>query len=90
MQEAVQGQSVTIELNDPLFANAVVYIKCPFAICEQRDANGLYKKARNKEVQHITVLTINTKNFNSQILILETDIMTVDEYLDKMVAYFVD
>jgi adenylylsulfate kinase len=31
-----------------------IYINCPLEICEQRDVKGLYKKARNGELENFT------------------------------------
>lgn len=31
-----------------------IYLECPIAICEQRDVKGLYRKARNHEIEHFT------------------------------------
>lgn len=64
-----------------------VYIKCPFAICEQRDVKGLYKKARNKEVHHFTGIDDHYQEPQQPDIILETDIMTVDECVDMIINY---
>jgi len=67
-----------------------VYIKCPFAVCEQRDVKGLYKKARNKEVKYFTGIDDQYEEPQQPDIILETNIMTVEECVDKIMGYFVD
>jgi adenylylsulfate kinase len=31
-----------------------IYVECPIAICEERDVKGLYRKARNHEIENFT------------------------------------
>lgn len=31
-----------------------VYLECPVAVCEERDIKGLYRKARNHEIENFT------------------------------------
>jgi adenylyl-sulfate kinase len=31
-----------------------IYVRCPLAICAERDVKGLYKKALNGEIEHFT------------------------------------
>jgi adenylyl-sulfate kinase len=31
-----------------------VYLECPISICEERDVKGLYRKARNHEIENFT------------------------------------
>ena len=31
-----------------------IYLECPIAICEERDVKGLYRKARNHEIENFT------------------------------------
>lgn len=31
-----------------------VYLECPITVCEQRDVKGLYRKARNHEIENFT------------------------------------
>ena len=31
-----------------------IYLECPISICEQRDVKGLYRKARNHEIENFT------------------------------------
>jgi adenylylsulfate kinase-like enzyme len=31
-----------------------VYLECPVTVCEQRDVKGLYRRARNHEIENFT------------------------------------
>jgi len=64
-----------------------VYIKCPLAVCEQRDVKGLYKKAREKQVQHFTGLDDTYEEPENADIILETDKESVDDCVNKIIDY---
>jgi len=66
---------------------AEVYIKCPLAVCEQRDVKGLYKKARNQEVHQFTGLDDIYEEPRQPDIIIETDKNFVDACVDKILQH---
>lgn len=64
-----------------------VYVKCPLELCEQRDPKGLYKKARKGEIKGLTGLTAPYEPPESPEIIVETNKMSVDECVEKIINY---
>ncbi|MDQ0115225.1 adenylyl-sulfate kinase [Paenibacillus harenae] len=64
-----------------------VYIKCSLEQCEQRDPKGLYKKARKGELPDFTGITSPYEISTSPEIIIETDQLTVEESVDKIINY---
>lgn len=64
-----------------------VFINCPFEICEHRDPKGLYKKARNGEIQDFTGIDSPYEPPNNPELIINTDQFTVKEAVGVILEY---
>jgi adenylylsulfate kinase len=64
-----------------------VYVKCDLAICEKRDPKGLYKKARNGEIQGFTGIEDPYEEPLNPEIIVETDTMTLEECVEKIIQY---
>jgi len=47
-------QAMRDEIREQTESFVEVYVKAPLALCEQRDAKGLYAKARAGEIKHFT------------------------------------
>lgn len=55
-----------------------VYVKCPLEICEARDSKGLYKKARNHQLQKFTGISDMYEPPTKAEIVVETDKMPVE------------
>ncbi len=64
-----------------------VFVKCPVEICEERDPKGLYKKARAGIIKGFTGIDDPYEEPLNPEIIVETDKMTIDECVDKIVDY---
>ena len=64
-----------------------VYVKCPVAICEQRDVKGLYKKARAGEIKDFTGINAPYEEPENPEIKVETNTMTVDASAEKIYQY---
>lgn len=61
-----------------------VYINAPLAVCEKRDAKGLYKKARNGEIPNFTGISSPYEIPESANLEIRTDLLTIEQSVDKL------
>lgn len=50
-----------------------VFVKCPVEVCEQRDAKGLYQKARAGEIEFFTGVTDPYEEPEHAEIVVETD-----------------
>ena len=64
-----------------------VFLKCDLRVCEERDPKGLYKKARSGEIKNFTGISDPYEPPERAEIILETDKLSVEESLDKIVEY---
>ena len=64
-----------------------VYVRCPIDECERRDPKGFYKKAREGEIQEFTGISAPYEEPANPEIILETDKMSVDECVKKLIDY---
>ncbi|MDP4699360.1 MAG: adenylyl-sulfate kinase [Saprospiraceae bacterium] len=64
-----------------------IYINAPMATCESRDVKGLYKKARAGEIQGFTGVNQSYEEPENPALELRTDILSVDEAVDKLFTF---
>jgi len=64
-----------------------IYVKCALETCESRDPKGLYKKARNGEIPEFTGITSPYEEPVNPEITIESDLLTVDESVDKVVQY---
>lgn len=55
-----------------------IYVHCPLEACEQRDPKGLYKKARNGEIQNFTGIDAPYEAPEHPELVVETDKQPLD------------
>jgi adenylylsulfate kinase len=64
-----------------------IYVKCTVEICETRDVKGLYKKARNGEIQNFTGINAPYEEPLDPEIIIETDKYTEADSLVKILTY---
>ena len=64
-----------------------VHVKCPINECENRDPKGIYKKARSGAIKEFTGISAPYEEPTAPEIVLETDKMTVDECVDRMLGY---
>lgn len=67
-----------------------VFVKCQFEECERRDPKGIYKKAREGKITNLTGLAAPYEEPENPEIILETDKITIDECVSKLIHYLVD
>ena len=63
-----------------------VYIDTPIAVAEERDAKGLYKKARSGELEHFTGIDSPYEPPESPEVRIDTTAMTSEAAAEKIVA----
>jgi cytidyltransferase-like protein len=66
-----------------------VYVDCPATICEERDAKGLYAKARAGGISNFTGVNDPYEPPTCPHLILKTEYATVDDCVDLLMEYLV-
>ena len=64
-----------------------VYCDSPLEICELRDPKGLYGKARSGEIPEFTGISSPYETPDNPELILDTNTLSIDECLDKLISY---
>ncbi len=64
-----------------------IFVNCPVEICEQRDTKGMYKKARAGEIKNFTGVSHPYEEPDNPHIELNTDKLSVDESIDKIVNY---
>jgi adenylylsulfate kinase len=64
-----------------------VFVNAPLSVCEERDPKGLYKKARAGTILEFTGISAPYEAPDSPELVLDTGDETVDESVEKVVAY---
>lgn len=64
-----------------------IYVKCPVAVCEERDPKGLYKKARNGEIKDFTGVDAPYEEPRNPELVLETDKLSLEECVNTILDY---
>ena len=62
-----------------------VYCRCPVEVCEQRDAKGLYRKARAGEIDNFTGISAPYEEPVNPDLLIDTDKESLQESVDKVV-----
>lgn len=63
-----------------------VYVKTSLAVCEGRDPKGLYKKARNGQIQNFTGIDSPYEEPKSSEIVIDTESMTKDEILAYLIS----
>jgi bifunctional enzyme CysN/CysC len=64
-----------------------IYVAAPLAVCEARDAKGLYRKARAGEIAEFTGVSAPYEAPPAPELVLDTGEQTVEQSLARLVAY---
>lgn len=64
-----------------------IFIKADIENCEQRDPKGLYKKAREGEIQHFTRVSAPYEEPLHPELIIDTVNLSIDESINKIIEY---
>ena len=64
-----------------------IYIKCSLDVCEHRDIKGFYKKARKGIIKNFTGIDAPYEEPEHPEIIVETDKMTVEESVNKIMNY---
>lgn len=64
-----------------------IYAKCPISVCAERDPKGLYKKAMAGEIKEFTGISQPYEEPVNPELVVETDKLSVDECVEKVLAY---
>lgn len=57
----------------------LVYVNTPIEVCEQRDTKGLYRKARNGEIENFTGITSDYEAPSDPQLSIDTCQLTIEE-----------
>ena len=64
-----------------------VYVKCSIDSCEKRDVRGMYKKARNDEINNFIGIHVNYEPPTSPELIVDTENSTIDHNMQIILDY---
>ncbi len=64
-----------------------VFCNCPLEVCENRDEKGLYRKARQGEIQNFTGISDPYEFPEEPEVELKTDIESVEESVKKVIQY---
>lgn len=64
-----------------------IYVKASLDTCIKRDTKGLYKKAESGELSNFTAVSLNYEEPSNPDIILDTDLFTVEECVDKVLEY---
>ena len=64
-----------------------IYIKCSVDSCEKRDVKGMYKKARNNEINNFIGIHVNYEPPTSPELIVDTENSPIDNSMQIILDY---
>lgn len=64
-----------------------IYVHCPLEACEQRDPKGLYKKARNGEIQNFTGIDAPYEAPEHPELVVETDKQPLEQAVGQVIRF---
>jgi adenylylsulfate kinase len=64
-----------------------IFLNCPLAVCEGRDPKGLYKKARNGEIQEFTGITSPYEIPENPEIIIDSHDTTIEQSVKTILAY---
>lgn len=68
----------------------LIYVECSLESCEKRDPKGLYKKARNGEIENFTGISSIFENPIDPNIIVNTDINEPNESLKEIFNFVVN
>lgn len=74
------------KIRNQLFPFIEVFVNAPLAVCEQRDVKGLYRRFRKGEIQSLTGLDDPYEAPLSPDVNCHTDVETVEQSVDKILA----
>lgn len=63
-----------------------IFCNCPLEICEQRDVKGLYKKARNGEIQNYTGISSPYESPSNPDITIDTGHLPLRECVNMIVS----
>jgi adenylylsulfate kinase len=64
-----------------------VFVNAPLAVCEARDAKGLYARARRGEIPHFTGISDPFEAPLAADVVIESDRLPVDQAVDRLLAH---
>lgn len=64
-----------------------VYVKCPVAVCEERDPKGLYKKAKAGEIPEFTGISAPYEEPLTPELTLDTSKLSVEDSVRTILSF---
>lgn len=67
-----------------------IYVKCSLEVCESRDPKGLYKKARNCEIQDFTGISAPYEVPEHPEIVVETDKQSIAESVSQVIQYLLE
>ena len=67
-----------------------IYCKASLAICEERDINGLYKKARAGEIKNLTGIDSPYEKPIKPQLTLDTENLSIEDATEKVMELLVE
>lgn len=62
-----------------------IYLDCDLNVCEKRDVKGLYKKARNGEINNFTGIDSPFEKMDDAWMNINTDEYSVDEAVEQII-----
>jgi adenylylsulfate kinase len=64
-----------------------VFVNAPFDVCETRDVNGLYSKARRGEIRFFTGIDSPFENPLKPDVEIRTDLLSIDESVNRLLEH---
>lgn len=64
-----------------------IYVKCPLDELKSRDPKGMYEKAIKGEIKNFTGISAPYEEPENPELILNTDVESIDESVEKVIEY---
>ena len=67
-----------------------VYCRCPIEICEQRDVKGLYRRARNGELEEFTGISAPYEEPQDPDVVIDTATMSLSESTERVIELLLE
>ncbi|MFW6450352.1 MAG: adenylyl-sulfate kinase [Nanoarchaeota archaeon] len=64
-----------------------IYVSTPLKVCEERDVKGLYKKARNGEIEMFTGISDPYEEPKNPEIEINTESVGIDEASERVISY---